>query len=119
MPKPMTRRHTLEIQAGADALLAPGGGGIAIWVRRDELQPRAAVRFSTAVKAGEQIDHIKIATILATLQIGLERVRDGLADNMNMPREQLEAQVSAAVAVLRPMSEATTNIIRDGNKERA
>lgn len=119
MPQPMTRRHTLEIQAGADTLLAPGGGGIAIWVRRDELQPRAAVRFSTAVKEGEQIDYIKLATILATLQIGLERVRDGLADNMNMPREDLAVAVSAALDVLRPKAESTTNIIRDGNKERA
>lgn len=119
MPRAMTRRQTLEIQAGADALLAPGGGGIAIWVRRDELQPRVAVRFSTAVKAGEQIDHIAIATILATLQIGLERVRDGLADNMNMPREHLAVEVSAALDVMRPKAEATTNIIRDGNKEHA
>lgn len=119
MSKPINRRQTLEIQAGADALLTPGGGGIAVWVRRDELEPRAAVRFSTAAQEGEEIDYVKIAIILATLRIGIDRVEHAMADQMNMPREALASMAAAALEDLRPRFELTTNIIRDGHKERA
>lgn len=110
--KPLSRKQTLEIQAGADALLAPGGGGIAVWVRRDELQPRVAVRFSTAIKEGEEIDAVQIATILATLQVGVHRITQAMADQMNIPREDLQAMVETTFKVLAPHYEAATNIIR-------
>ena len=111
MSRPISRKETLEIQAGADALLAPGGGGVAVWVRRDELQPRVAVRFSTAVKEGEEIDWTKVATILATLRVGVERITQGLADQMNMPREQLQKAVDLAFKELMPHYETATNIV--------
>lgn len=112
MARPINRQESLEIQAGADALLTRGGGGVAVWVRRDELQPRVAARFSTAVKAGEEIGAEKIAVLLATLRIGVDRITQGLADTMDMPREVLEEMVGIAHKELRPHFEATTNIER-------
>lgn len=102
----------MAIQAGADALLTPGGGGIAVWVRRDELRPRVAVRFSTAVKEGEDIDVTKIATILATLRVGVSRITQAMADQMGMERDDLDKMVKLAEEVIAPHFETETNIIR-------
>lgn len=108
----LTRRQTLEIQAGADALLTPGGGGIAVWVRRDELQPRVAVRFSTAKQEGEEIDAAMLATYIATLRAGVLRLEQSLADSMNMERETFAEMTGIAFSAIEPRVEAATNIIR-------
>lgn len=109
--KPITHKETMAIQAGADALLTPGGGGIAVWVRRDELLPRVAVRFSTAVKEGEEIDAIHLATIIATLRVGLDRITHAMADQMGMERDTLKGMIDKAHEVLAPKYETMTNIV--------
>lgn len=108
----ISRKESLEIQAGADALLTPGGGGVAVWVRRDELMPRVAIRFNTAKAEGERVDVLYIATILATLRIGVDRATHALADNMGVERDQLAAMVEVAHKGLAPHYETATNIVR-------
>lgn len=83
----MKKRDKDEINAGADALLYPAGGGIAVWVRRGELEPRAAIRFRTDRPGGESIDIVQLATICATLQVGLDRVMHALADKAHVDRD--------------------------------
>lgn len=109
---PISHKETMAIQAGADALLTPGGGGVAVWVRRDELLPRVAVRFSTAAKEGEEIDAIHIATYLATLRVGLDRITHAMADSMHMDRGTLKSMIDKAHEVLAPKYETMTNIVR-------
>lgn len=106
------RKATLEIQAGADALLTPGGGGFAVWVRRDEMAPRVAMRLSTNRPGGEDVGVTEIAALLATLHIGVHRITQALADEMNMPREMLDSMVGDARQIMTPYFEAQTNIIR-------
>ena len=108
----MDQKLAMEIQAGADALLKQGGGGVAVWVRRDELSPRVAVRFRTAAEEGEDIPAEKIAAILGTLHIGVDRMTQALADSMGMPREDLAKMVEIARKELMPHYETATNIIR-------
>jgi hypothetical protein len=104
----MSQQETMAVQAWADALLTPGGGGIAVWVRRDELMPRVALRMNTAKKEGETVD----AAMIATLRIGCERITHAMADSMNMERAELAVMVAKAADVLRPHYQVQTNIVR-------
>ena len=113
---PFPRKASLEIQVGADALLAPGGGGIAVWVRRDEMMPRVAMRLSTKHPGGEDVSVTQLASILAALHIGVHRMTQALADQMNMPRETLDSMVCDARTIMTPYFEAQTNIVRPENK---
>lgn len=88
-----------------------------MWVRRDELQPRVAVRFSSAVKGGEEIDAVKIATILATLRCGVDRITHALADQMGMEREVLADMVAKAHETLGPIFDTATNVVRPQARE--
>lgn len=109
----ISNRDKAEIQAGADLLLHPGGGGIAIWVRRDELLPPSAIRFHTQKLAGgEDIESTEIATILAALQVGLEQLTAAMAREMGMPLEVLVRMRSHAAEVLGPRMHALTEVRR-------
>ena len=106
------KREKDEINAGADALLYPGGGGIAIWVRRDELQPRAAIRFRTENPSGEALSPEYVVTVCAALRIGLERVMHALADEHGMDRKRFAEMVEVGFNVLMPKYETASEIRR-------
>ena len=110
--RPPTKLEKDEINAGADALLHPGGGGIAIWVRRDELQPRAAVRFRTDKPGGERLSVEYVVTVCASLRVGLERVMHALADEHGVDRESFARMVGVAFDVLMPEYMNVTEIRR-------
>lgn len=90
--------ESLEIQAGADVLLAPGRGGVALWVRRDELRPRVAFRYH-----GEAVPPEEHVLMLGAMKAGFEaacrsvRVQLGLPNDSRWPEA-----VESAAAQLRP-----------------
>jgi hypothetical protein len=110
----LTQTQIMEIQAGADALLKPGGGGVAVWVRRDDLYPRVAVRLSTTKPGGEEIDAAKMAAILATLRIGVDRVTQAMADQMVIERDLFASMVDDARKILAPHFQTATRVVRGG-----
>lgn len=109
------RPDILESQAGADAFLHPQHGGIAIWVRREEMLPRAAVRFRTR-RPGEpdQVPLEDIVMMLASLHVGTELMTRNLAKDMDLPFSDLNKMVETAKEILRPRMYSDTAILANG-----
>lgn len=104
-----------EIQAGADTLLFPGKGGIAIWVRRDEMLPRAAIRFRSGPgQENNSVDFIEIAALLAALQVALGKITISLADQMGIDHHEFAAICDAAMQEMGPKYDAKTETIVGG-----
>lgn len=109
-------RSKPESNAAADAFLYPGGGGIAVWVRRDEMLPRVAVRFRTDKPEGENVDIEQTMTLVAMLSLGVERLQDILADTHNAEREAFKAAVKIAADALRDKVN-TMSEVRRGSQD--
>lgn len=102
------KRDKAEIETGADLLLYPGRGGIAVWVRRDELLPRSAIRWREPGKATGEIDLTEAVTMMAALQVGIAKTGMGLAKLFDIPEEKFAAMVDTAVEVLAGRMDAMT-----------
>lgn len=94
-----------EIEAAADVLLYPGGGGIAIWVRIDELEPRAAVRWR-----GKDVDPAEAVTHVACLAVAIERLCTGLEKTFDLPAGQFMKMVSEMVPVVRDRTASNVKV---------
>ena len=103
LPSGIGRNDKLEIQAGADILLNPGNGGFALWVRRDEGQPRAAVRLRS-----KDLPIEECVVLLAAMQIGLGKLCMTMAQQFGMDEEAFAAMCDKALEILGPEMDART-----------
>lgn len=110
MNEAQKRKRQAESEAAADSFLYSGGGGIAVWVRRDELLPRAAIRFRAKRGLSDQIDLVDSTILAATLRIALERAEHALADQHATDREQFSKMVDVVRNELAPKYLAETFI---------
>jgi hypothetical protein len=104
------RKRQAEAEAAADSFLYPGGGGIVVWVRRDELLPRASIRFRAKPGLSDRVDLVDSTILAATLRIALERIEHALADQHTTDREQFSKMVDAVRNELAPKYLAETFI---------
>lgn len=81
-------------------------GGIAVLIRADEKEgfgPRAAVRKGPT-------DAASAAILLAQLQIGVDKILDGICAANGWKSEVMDAMVADAMAMLRPHLDSATRI---------
>lgn len=109
------KRDKDEAEAGADTLLYPGGGGIAIWVRRDETVPRAALRFKRRPgMETDQVDLVEAISLVTTLECGVDRVKTMMARLYDIDEKTFAGMCAAAKEVVAPRCVAFTAIRGNG-----
>ena len=107
---PVTKRDKAEIETGADLLLYPGKGGIAIWVRRDECTPRAAIRFRK-----EDVPLEETCCLLASLRVGLDILERSIAQIHGIEPDVFAAMCADALKIIGPRIRASAEV-RQGDK---
>lgn len=81
-------------------------GGVAVWVRADELHgfgPRASVRKGPT-------DEAEAAILLGQLQIGMDKLREGICANNGWDPDVMRRMADDAADMLRPHLESATRI---------
>lgn len=95
----MDRPDQQEISQAANLLLHPGEGGIAVWVRRDELRPRAAIRFR-----GKDVSLEEAVTLATMLSGAVMHACEAMAKEMGIPGDEFLDMVEKASEVLDPLT---------------
>lgn len=78
-------------------------GGLAVWIRADEHGARAAVRRGPT-------DAAAAAIMIAGLQLGVDRIADGIAKAIGIDPETLRRMTADAKAMLEPHIDHATRI---------
>ena len=93
MSKTPTRR---EHEAASDIFLAPGDGGVMIWCRRDELKPRASIRFR-----GQDMPIEEAVALVACLRKGYEQISRQLAQAIGIDEDAFEQMVDTGYEAIK------------------
>lgn len=93
--KPFIEKQAAEIEAAADVFLAPGDGGVAVWVWRQDLQPRASIRLR-----GKDMDLVEAVAMFGALHQGLARCAAAFAESVGVDPLKFCDAVTDASATL-------------------
>lgn len=106
------RPDSADISQAANTFLHPGGGGIAIFVRRDEMQPRAAIRLRDGAPGPRDIT-VELVTMVACLRQALAMVEVALANQLPMPIDDFRDMADIAESeVIAPRIVPATEVRR-------
>lgn len=92
----IAKRDQAEIDIAVENFLHPGGGGVIIWVRRDELVPRMAVR-----SKGTCLEFEEAAAIIACLKITVDEATTHLGEVFGLKHDEMAEAAGIAVEAIR------------------